>query len=354
MGRVFMKGTEAIAEAAVRSGCRFFAGYPITPQNEIPEYFARRMPEVGGVFVQGESEVASVNMVYGAAQSGTRAMTSSSSCGISLKSEGISFCASARIPMVYVNVQRGGPGIGAIQPAQQDYLQATRASGNGGFRMMVFAPATVQEAVDMTYAAFDYAQRDRNPVLILTDGVLGTIMEPVSLPEMRSDEEVKRLKDELSDWALVGHPADKKERKKALSRLNMELVAQSVRYRGESVLAYQTAGNHECSLNYYGPELFPQRGFCIYQKTIQSHSTQVEASCIRELWILEDGRFVEVSCVNTKYRSAYERFSTCYRTIHHIVRERDWQDYPAEEVADAFEDISRYPFDGRPGVFYEV
>lgn len=210
MARVFMKGTEAIAEAAVRSGCRFFAGYPITPQNEIPEYLARRLPEVGGVFVQGESEVASVNMVYGAAQSGTRAMTSSSSCGISLKSEGISFCASARIPMVYVNVQRGGPGIGAIQPAQQDYLQATRASGNGGFRMMVFAPATVQEAVDMTYAAFDYAQRDRNPVLILTDGVLGTIMEPVSLPEMRSDEEVKRLKDELSDWALVGHPADKK------------------------------------------------------------------------------------------------------------------------------------------------
>lgn len=210
MARVFMKGTEAIAEAAVRSGCRFFAGYPITPQNEIPEYFARRMPEVGGVFVQGESEVASVNMVYGAAQSGTRAMTSSSSCGISLKSEGISFCASARIPMVYVNVQRGGPGIGAIQPAQQDYLQATRASGNGGFRMRVFSPSTVQEAVDMTYAAFDYAQRDRNPVLILTDGVLGTIMEPVSLPEMRSDEEVKRLKDELSDWALVGHPADKK------------------------------------------------------------------------------------------------------------------------------------------------
>ena len=119
-------------------------------------------------------------------------------------------------------------------------------------------------------------------------------------------------------------------------------------------LAYQTAGNHECSLNYYGPELFPQRGFCIYQKTIQSHSTQVDASCIRELWLLEDGRFVDVSCVNTKYRSAYERFSTCYRTIHHIVRERDWQDYPAEEVADAFEDISRYPFDGRPGVFYEV
>ena len=123
MSRIFMKGCEAIAEAAVRAGCRFFAGYPITPQNEIPEYFARRMPEVGGVFVQGASEVASVNMVYGAASAGTRSMTSSSSCGISLKSEGISYCASARVPMVYCNVQRGGPGVGAIQPAQQDYFQ---------------------------------------------------------------------------------------------------------------------------------------------------------------------------------------------------------------------------------------
>ncbi|MDL2258300.1 3-methyl-2-oxobutanoate dehydrogenase subunit VorB [Eubacteriales bacterium OttesenSCG-928-K08] len=209
MSRIFLKGCEAIAEAAVRSGCRFFAGYPITPQNEIPEYLSRRLPEVGGTFVQGESEVASVNMVYGAAQTGTRAMTSSSSCGISLKSEAISFCASARIPMVYANIARGGPGIGSIHPAQQDYMQATKASGNGGFRMMVFAPATVQEAVDMTYAAFDYAQRDRNPVLILADGVLGTIMEPVVLPELRSEQEVKALKDAQRDWALVGHnPAD--------------------------------------------------------------------------------------------------------------------------------------------------
>ena len=212
MARVFMKGTEAIAEAAVRSGCRFFAGYPITPQNEIPEYLARRLPEVGGSFVQGESEVASINMVYGAAGTGTRAMTSSSSCGISLMSEGISFCASARLPMVYVNVQRGGPAIGTIQPAQQDYLQATKASGNGGFRMMVFSPATVQEAVDMTYAAFDYAQRDHNPVLILTDGVMGTIMEPVELPAMRSAEEVKALKDALRPTSAVGHDSEKEPR----------------------------------------------------------------------------------------------------------------------------------------------
>ena len=194
MARKFMKGTEAIAEAAVRSGCRFFAGYPITPQNEIPEYLARRLPEVGGAFVQGESEVASINMVYGSAGTGTRAMTSSSSCGISLMSEGISFCASARLPMVYVNVQRGGPAIGTIQPAQQDYTQATKASGNGGFQMMVFSPATVQEAVDMTYAAFDYAQRGRNPVLILTDGVMGTIMEPVVLPEMRPEGSARSRK----------------------------------------------------------------------------------------------------------------------------------------------------------------
>ena len=212
MARVFMKGTEAIAEAAVRSGCRFFAGYPITPQNEIPEYLARRMPEVGGTFVQGESEVASINMVYGSAGTGTRAMTSSSSCGISLMSEGISFCASARLPMVYVNVQRGGPAIGTSQPAQQDYTQATKASGNGGFRMMVFSPATVQEAVDMTYAAFDYAQRDHNPVLILTDGVMGTIMEPVELPEMRSAEEVKALKDALRPTSAVGHDSAKEPR----------------------------------------------------------------------------------------------------------------------------------------------
>ncbi len=211
MEKKFMKGCEAIAEAAVRAGCRFFAGYPITPQNEIPEYFARRLPEVGGQFIQGESEIASVNMVYGAAQTGTRAMTSSSSCGISLKSEGISFCASARIPMVYCNVQRGGPGIGAIQPAQQDYLQATKASGNGWFRMMVFAPSTVQEAADMTYAAFDYAQRDRNPVLILADGVLGTIMEPVVLPEMKSEEELAELKRQCSSWALAGHRREEKK-----------------------------------------------------------------------------------------------------------------------------------------------
>ena len=199
--RELMKGCEAIAEAAVRAGCRFFAGYPITPQNEIPEYFSRRLPQVDGVFVQGESEVASINMVYGAASAGTRAMTSSSSPGISLKSEGISYCAAARIPIVYANISRGGPGVGSIQPAQMDYLQATKASGNGGFEMMVLAPYTVQEAVDLTYEAFQLADRDRNPVLILADGVIGSMMEPVVLPPMMSEEE-----------AIVGHKLDYKNR----------------------------------------------------------------------------------------------------------------------------------------------
>lgn len=208
MARVLMKGCEAIAEAAVRAGCRFFAGYPITPQNEIPEYFARRLPEVGGNFVQGESEVASINMVYGSASVGARSMTSSSSPGIALKSEGISYCAAARIPIVYANISRGGPGVGAIQPAQQDYFQATKASGNGGFEMIVLAPATVQEAVDLTYKAFDLADRDRNPVLILADGVIGTMMEPVELPEMKSDEEIAAIRESKKKWACIGHELD--------------------------------------------------------------------------------------------------------------------------------------------------
>ena len=207
MARMLLKGCEAIAEAAVRAGCRFFAGYPITPQNEIPEYFSRRLPEVGGVFVQGESEVASISMVYGAGAGGTRAMTSSSSPGIALKSEGLSYSAAARIPLVVCNISRGGPGVGVIQPAQADYKEAVKAAGSGGFRMIVLAPGTVQEAVDLTYKAFDLADRDRNPVMILGDGILGTMMEPVTLPEMRSQEEIAAIK-EAKTWAVRGHKLD--------------------------------------------------------------------------------------------------------------------------------------------------
>lgn len=196
MKKMFMKGNEAIAEAAVRAGCRFFAGYPITPQNEIPEYMARRLPEVGGSFVQGESEVASINMVFGAAATGTKAMTSSSSPGISLKSEGISYLAGAELPAVIINVMRGGPGLGSIQSAQMDYLQATKASGHGGFRMIVYAPATVQETVDMVYMAFEKAAEYQTPVMVVPDGCIGSMMEPVVLPDMKEN-----IKNELKFMA---------------------------------------------------------------------------------------------------------------------------------------------------------
>lgn len=203
MAKVLMKGTVAIAEAAVRAGCRFFAGYPITPQNEIPEYLSWRLPEVGGAFVQGESEVASINMVYGAASNGTRAMTSSSSPGISLMSEGLSYLSGTKLPALVVNISRGGPGLGTIQPAQTDYLQATKAMGHGGFRVMVFAPSTLQEAADLTYECFDYAERDRNPVLLLMDGSLGAIMEQVELPPMKdiTDEGTRK-------WNLSRHEGE--------------------------------------------------------------------------------------------------------------------------------------------------
>ena len=192
--RIFMKGTEAVAEAAIRAGCRFFAGYPITPQNEVPEYFARKMPEVNGVFIQGESEVASANMLYGGAASGTRSMTSSASCGISLMSEAVSWLALSNLPAVICNFQRGGPGIGSIQPSQQDYTQATKAMGNGGFQMLVLAPNSVQEAADMTYEAFDLADRYLHPVVVLLDGFLGTMMEPVMFMPPKSEEEIAQIK----------------------------------------------------------------------------------------------------------------------------------------------------------------
>lgn len=183
MHKVLMKGNEALGEAAIKAGCRHFFGYPITPQNEVPEYFARRMPEVGGVFLQAESEIAAINMVYGASSAGARVMTSSSSPGISLKQEGISYLAAAELPCVIVNIMRGGPGLGGIQAAQSDYFQATKGGGNGDYRLIVYAPASIQELVDMTMKAFDAADKYRNPVMILGDGVLGQMMEPVEFRE---------------------------------------------------------------------------------------------------------------------------------------------------------------------------
>jgi len=179
----FMKGNEAISEAAVLCGCRYFFGYPITPQNEIPEYMSWRLPEVGGTFIQAESEVAAINMVYGAAGAGARVMTSSSSPGISLKMEGISYIAGADLPCVIVNIARAGPGLGGIQPSQSDYFQATKGGGHGDYRCIVYAPSTLQEAVDLTQLAFDKADEYRMPVIILGDGLIGQMMEPVTIEE---------------------------------------------------------------------------------------------------------------------------------------------------------------------------
>lgn len=200
MERIFAEGCEAMAEAAIRAGCRFFAGYPITPQTEFPEYMSRRMPEVGGTFIQAESELAAINMVYGAASTGTYAMTSSSSLGISLKTEGMSYLAASHIPAVIMSVQRGGPGIGNITASQSDYWQSVKAPGNGGHKCMVFTPATLQECVDVMPLAFQKSQRDRNPVIILIDGCIANIREAVTLPEMRPKPDIG-----ANNWCLSGN-----------------------------------------------------------------------------------------------------------------------------------------------------
>lgn len=197
MVKVLMKGNEAIGEAAIKAGCRYFFGYPITPQSELPEYLAKKLPEVGGVYLQAESEISAINMVYGAAGSGARVMTSSSSPGISLKQEGISYIASAQLPCVIVNVSRGGPGLGSIQPAQSDYNQATKNGGHGDYKVIVLAPNSVQEAVALTIKGFELADKYRNPVMLLVDGVIGQMMEPVELPE-----EMKTVPEKF--WATSG------------------------------------------------------------------------------------------------------------------------------------------------------
>ena len=198
--KVLMKGNEALAESAMRAGCRFFFGYPITPQTELAAYMSKRMPKVGGTYLQAESEIAAINMVYGASAAGARVMTSSSSPGISLKSEGVSYMAGADLPGVIINVQRGGPGLGGIQPSQSDYWQATRALGHGDFQIVVYAPSTVQEMCDLAYGAFDVADKYRVPVMILADGMLGQMMEPVVLPEPIDPADLPE-----KEWATSGH-----------------------------------------------------------------------------------------------------------------------------------------------------
>ena len=201
--KVLMKGNEAIAEAAIRAGCRHYFGYPITPQTEIAAYMAKRMPKINGVFLQAESEIAAINMVYGVAGTGYRVMTSSSSPGISLKGEGISYLAGSDLPALIVNVQRGGPGLGGIQPSQSDYFQATKGGGHGDYRLIVMAPASVQEMADMTAKCFDLSDKYRVPAMILADGTMGQMMEPVVLPEPQEYNKEK-------DWAVTGTKCKRK------------------------------------------------------------------------------------------------------------------------------------------------
>ncbi|MCR5229162.1 MAG: 3-methyl-2-oxobutanoate dehydrogenase subunit VorB [Solobacterium sp.] len=195
--KVLMKGNEAIAEAALRAGCRHYFGYPITPQTELTAYMAKRLPKMGGVFLQAESEIAAINMVYGVASTGKRVMTSSSSPGISLKQEGISYIAGADLPALIINVQRGGPGLGGIQPSQSDYFQATKGGGHGDYHLIVLTPSSVQEMADLTALAFDLGDKYRMPAMILADGTLGQTMEPVVLPE----EHVNVVE---KPWAVTG------------------------------------------------------------------------------------------------------------------------------------------------------
>ncbi len=199
-----MKGNEAVGAAAIKAGCKFFFGYPITPQSEVPEYFSRELPKIGGCYLQAESEVAAINMVYGAAGAGVRVMTSSSSPGIALKQEGISYIAGAELPCLIVDMMRGGPGLGSIQPAQADYYIATRGGGNGDYHTISFAPASIQEMVDIIIEGFDIADKYRNPVMVVGDGMIGQMMEPVEFRERPQRELPEKT------WAANGK-GDRKE-----------------------------------------------------------------------------------------------------------------------------------------------
>ena len=216
MALTLMKGSEAIAEAAIRAGARFFFGYPITPQTEIPEYMSARMPEIGGCYLQAESEVAAINMVYGAAGTGARVITSSSSPGVSLKQEGISYAAGAQLPCVILNVMRGGPGLGNIQASQGDYFQGVKGGGNGDYHLLTYAPSSIQEAVDIMMFAYDKAEKYRMPVLFLADGIIAQMMEPVEMPEMVD----YKVDPEKKPWAATGwKPGDDPAKRAVINSL---------------------------------------------------------------------------------------------------------------------------------------
>jgi 2-oxoglutarate ferredoxin oxidoreductase subunit alpha len=259
MAKVLMKGNEAIGEAAIRAGCLNYFAYPITPQSEVAEYLSRRMPEVGGVFLQGESEVAVSYMIFGAAAAGARIFTTSSSPGISLMGEGISYISGAQCPAVFINIMRGGPGLGGILPSQADYMQATKGMGHGDFHLLVMAPASVQEAVEMVMKAFPLAEKYRNPVMILGDGLIGQMMEPVEFPD--------HLKTEPSNkdaWATTGMDTRKSDKRNLVKSLfldpeelnnnNLVLKAKYDQMKKEDVMIehYHTDGEYQVLIVSYG------------------------------------------------------------------------------------------------------
>jgi 2-oxoglutarate ferredoxin oxidoreductase subunit alpha len=259
MAKVLMKGNEAIGEAAIRAGCLNYFAYPITPQSEVAEYLVRRMKEVGGVFLQGESEVAVSYMIFGASAAGARVFTTSSSPGISLMSEGMSYIAAAQCPAVFVNIMRGGPGLGGILPSQADYFQATKGMGHGDFRLLVMAPASVQEAATMVMQAFPLAEKYRNPVMILGDGLIGQMMEPVEFPDdLRTDATNK------DDWATNGmdHRGSSQRNlvkslfldPEALNQNNLTLKAKYDRMKQEEVRSetYNTDTDYQVLIVSYG------------------------------------------------------------------------------------------------------
>ena len=234
--KVLMKGNEAIAEAAIKAGCMHYFGYPITPQTEIAAYMAKRMPKIGGTFLQAESEVAAINMVYGVAAAGFRVMTSSSSPGVSLKQEGISYIAGADLPALIVNVQRGGPGLGGIQPSQSDYFQATKGGGHGDYHLIVLAPASVQEMADLTVKAFDLSDKYRVPAMLLADGTMGQMMEPVEIPEVETCRVAK-------PWAVRGTKCEREHNIVNSLYLKPEILEQTNFERYER---YKQIEENEC------------------------------------------------------------------------------------------------------------
>ncbi len=259
MGKVLMKGNEAIGEAAIRAGCLNYFAYPITPQSEVAEYLSRRLPEAGGVFLQGESEVAVSYMILGAAAVGERVFTTSSSPGISLMSEGISYMVGMELPAVFVNIMRGGPGLGGILPSQADYLQATKGIGHGDCRLLALAPASVQEAAEMVMMAFPLAEKYKNPVIVLGDGLIGQMMEPVEFPDHLATEPPNK-----DDWAVNGMDTRNSSRRNLLRSLyldpevlnqhNLNLRQKYERMKKEEIRfeAYNTETDYKALIVSYG------------------------------------------------------------------------------------------------------